>query len=386
MNWIDIKNSIRQDLLNRGLSNPKIRLNALEKVEEIMKLNLQEYIDKPEEKFRKTDKQEFKKLVAKHKHNKKLNSAESSVINEIYYRIEGTVNIRQDKSRVFVSDGNKKELLKETCNNQEELNISPEKIKKNTTIFIVVSSILVLSMLYLMFRKEEKFQPSKKSKITQVESIETKQEEVSPFSEITLGEYSDSLIRTMNFYSETVNYSIISKKCIHKVKCSFDIRLSEKVSKKELKKIALNIKNSLDKEYQRIFIVYYLPRGVVGSGGWAISHFNPDLEVKILGSTIEEDQATIKSRKKTQYESVIGKWTDSYNGCILTLLKKNNTFYLDKAYESGSYQIELEVRMRNNKKRYYPVENDFDEYYYINRSKNLEVYDYQGYIETYFKR
>ena len=107
MNWIDLKNSIRQDLLSRGLSNPKIRLNALEKVEEIMKLNLPEYIDQPEKKFRSIDKQKFKELVAKHKLNQKLNSAESSIINEIYYRIECTDNIGQKNSNVLLSYDNK---------------------------------------------------------------------------------------------------------------------------------------------------------------------------------------------------------------------------------------------------------------------------------------
>jgi hypothetical protein len=87
MNWLEIKNDIRHDLKTRGLSNPNIRLGAFENLEEIFKKNFPEYLKNPNEMFGKIDKNEFKKKVAKFKSNQKLNSAESSVINEIFYRI-----------------------------------------------------------------------------------------------------------------------------------------------------------------------------------------------------------------------------------------------------------------------------------------------------------
>lgn len=87
MNWLEIKKSIRTDLQTRGLSNPNIRLNALNNLEGILKQHLPEYIQNPKEKFGKTDKNELKAKIATYKSNGRLNSAESSVINEIYYRI-----------------------------------------------------------------------------------------------------------------------------------------------------------------------------------------------------------------------------------------------------------------------------------------------------------
>jgi len=87
MKWFEIKNSIKNDLKTRGLSNPNIRLNALDNLEEILKRNFPEYLNNPKEKFGKIDKDEFKNRISKFKSNQKLNSAESSIINEIYYRI-----------------------------------------------------------------------------------------------------------------------------------------------------------------------------------------------------------------------------------------------------------------------------------------------------------
>ncbi len=87
MNWFEIKISIKNDLNSRGLSDPKIRLNALDNLEQILKKHFPEYIQNPQEKFNKIEKNEFKEKIAKHKANGKLNSAESSIINEIYYRV-----------------------------------------------------------------------------------------------------------------------------------------------------------------------------------------------------------------------------------------------------------------------------------------------------------
>jgi len=87
MKWNEIKNSIVNDLKTRGLSNPKIRLSALNNLEEILKQNFSEYVNNPQEMFGQIDKNKFKEKVSKYKSNQKLNSAESSIINEIYYRI-----------------------------------------------------------------------------------------------------------------------------------------------------------------------------------------------------------------------------------------------------------------------------------------------------------
>ena len=87
MNWLEIKTSISESLLSRGLKNSNIRLNSLNKIESILKQNFSEYIDNPKENFSKIDKSDFKSKISKFKETKKLNSAEISIINEIYYRI-----------------------------------------------------------------------------------------------------------------------------------------------------------------------------------------------------------------------------------------------------------------------------------------------------------
>jgi hypothetical protein len=86
MTWNEIRISIINDLNNRGLANPNIRINALERLEGIMKSHFKEILNDPSL-LMKLDKNLFKEKLAEYKPNGNLNGAESSVINEIYYRI-----------------------------------------------------------------------------------------------------------------------------------------------------------------------------------------------------------------------------------------------------------------------------------------------------------
>jgi hypothetical protein len=86
MTWNEIKRSIIDDLSNREIVNPNIRINALERLETIMNSHFKEILADPSL-LKKIDKNAFKERLAKYKTNGTLNGAESSVVNEIYYRI-----------------------------------------------------------------------------------------------------------------------------------------------------------------------------------------------------------------------------------------------------------------------------------------------------------
>jgi len=66
MNWLEIKKSIRESLMSRGLKKPSIRLNALDNVEEIIRRHCPEYISNPCEAFGKIERPDFKALIAKY--------------------------------------------------------------------------------------------------------------------------------------------------------------------------------------------------------------------------------------------------------------------------------------------------------------------------------
>lgn len=92
--WWTIKASIRNDLLSRQIKNPYIRINALERIEELLKLFLSEYYCKPE-KILEIAQNDFKAMLAKYKLSGELSGAENSVINNIYDYLESHEGILQ---------------------------------------------------------------------------------------------------------------------------------------------------------------------------------------------------------------------------------------------------------------------------------------------------
>lgn len=87
MDWIEIKNEIKRELLSRNLKTPLRRLNELENLEKLLTTHFNDYIKNPLEMFRKTDRKSFKNEVSTYKANGKLNGAEESLINHIYKTI-----------------------------------------------------------------------------------------------------------------------------------------------------------------------------------------------------------------------------------------------------------------------------------------------------------
>jgi len=186
-------------------------------------------------------------------------------------------------------------------------------------------------------------------------------------------------------------YQIINTENLVDIKYTYNIRLSNnKLSEHELSELAWELKSRLDKEYDRIFINYYLPDDIVGSGAWATSHFDPTLKVKIIGLT-PSDIAGLRNKstslnKKRNSEKMIGKWiAQGYGGVYyLVLYESHGKIYL--AMRDSQSSIETEMIIQNKHGRNIYVEKDgnqFGEYYVINIDGYLEVYDYQGYIERY---
>ena len=88
-----------------------------------------------------------------------------------------------------------------------------------------------------------------------------------------------------------VRYSVIQTNIVTGIRKSIDVRLDKEVSEDALRAIAVELKSGDSRHYERTFIVYYLPEMPVGGGGWATTHFDPGLEVRILGLAGQEERA-----------------------------------------------------------------------------------------------
>jgi hypothetical protein len=93
-----------------------------------------------------------------------------------------------------------------------------------------------------------------------------------------------------------------------------DVRLNMKVSPEVLREIALDVKGQERRQYARTLIWVYLPKPFpdVADTPWATCHFDPTLEVKIQGLTIE-DEAHLRERRHEVAGKVVGAWIIEYS-------------------------------------------------------------------------
>jgi len=167
------------------------------------------------------------------------------------------------------------------------------------------------------------------------------------------------------------------------IKRSVTVRLDHKVSKKTLIQIAKRIKGMDKKQYQRTFILYYLPGMKIGMGAWATTHFNPGLKVVVQGMSLEDEKA-LTSKKKNNRRDEIGSWkSETFPAGIITIYKKKGAFFLEHRFTDGSKMEKKVIRKSSSNGVRFLIENSSSgDYYLIDKSKNLQVWDNLGLIST----
>ncbi len=179
-----------------------------------------------------------------------------------------------------------------------------------------------------------------------------------------------------------VKYSILEDTHKGNIKRSVEIILESKISKENLRLLAQKIKNSDSTEYQRTFIGYYLNEKEK-NGYWATTHYNPNLEVRILGLSKEDEASLTKPVVSTADRKVVGVWIDDRPGIgakMTIYYSKKGKLFLESTYSDGSSgKKEMKEMPVKNGKRIEDIDgNDFGEYFIINNASQLEFWSENG--------
>ena len=99
-------------------------------------------------------------------------------------------------------------------------------------------------------------------------------------------------------------YELLHQGIIPKTKASIDIQVSKKLTKLELSQAARTLRQTLCENaakigscpdvFPKIYITWYLPGMEQGAGAWATTHFEPELDVKIMDWMLEYNPTTIE--------------------------------------------------------------------------------------------
>ncbi|MBL4663954.1 MAG: hypothetical protein JKY22_10490 [Flavobacteriaceae bacterium] len=186
-----------------------------------------------------------------------------------------------------------------------------------------------------------------------------------------------------NNMQENIDFSIEREEVSNQFKKSnIEIRLKEEISIGELKQIAIGLKSERE-NLDKIWIFYYLPEHNKENGAWAITHFKPELEAKILGATRESSENLLKEHVTGQ---ILAIWKD--NDAMLPnrifLVRENGLLFMKTVYAeselagNGGELIENVTEIKMNGVTRYDYKNAHGEYCLVEKNGNLGLYDESG--------
>jgi hypothetical protein len=185
--------------------------------------------------------------------------------------------------------------------------------------------------------------------------------------------------------SADVAIEVLEENTIPGARRSLDVRLSQRVSEGELREIAQRLMERDPNPYDRTFIVYYLPGMEPGAGGWATSHFSPDLEIRILGTTEEQEKALGESAEEIATEERIGLWVGDqpYLPARITLYRKEGETFILRTYADGSGGSAEVIETQTSSGQRYHEPGSGGDYVLVTPSGFLEQRDDEGLIATF---
>lgn len=175
--------------------------------------------------------------------------------------------------------------------------------------------------------------------------------------------------------SININYRIILDESKGSIKRTVEIELAERTDKETLKTIARKIKSSELGHYERTFIAYRI-KGDNGNTYWATTHYNPDLEIVILGTT-KEDYELLK-KETIPNEKIIGQWMAQWGGDYkMVAYTKNGITYIKSPITSGSGSSDKAYQLTSSSRGMILQDEEGKEsgaYFLINSSGDLEFW------------
>lgn len=154
------------------------------------------------------------------------------------------------------------------------------------------------------------------------------------------------------------------------------VQLSEKLTVGQIATLAEELYNSKEKQ-RRFYIFYSLKKsGDVGIA-WAISNFDPELEIKIMGATQAEENEIKKNTEKVDGKILGMFYEEEFSSCSYTVYERDNKIYIKTIYKNGQgNENEMEKSNLENGIKLQDIDNSSNgEYYILTKENTLEFYN-----------
>ncbi len=154
-----------------------------------------------------------------------------------------------------------------------------------------------------------------------------------------------------------------------------EVRLQEKLSEDELKKISEDV-NSAKPNKRKCTIFCFLPEQLVGAGAWAKAEFDPALKIEIMGNP--------KGAQPPKPDGeIVGQWEYAM-GTFLTLSRNKDGLKMICTSSKDNAPISdqlVSAKVDGNRVTIRPTKpNDPGDYWILDEAKNLLLMDSEGTI------
>ena len=178
-------------------------------------------------------------------------------------------------------------------------------------------------------------------------------------------------------------YSIIEVTTLFSIKRSVDVRLEHRVSEGVLREIAQAL---YVPGYDRTFMGYYLPYMEVGEGGWATTHFNPDINIEILGMTPDQLEYLLNLPSDVSPREWIGEWFWEWPAGLshrITIYRRERSLYMETLFlDGGGSNVPLKEKFSFRGRRFEEYNPSWGEYYLLDSNGDLHIGDEDGLFDT----
>ncbi|MEN2751967.1 hypothetical protein AAIR29_10020 [Psychrobacter sp. FBL11] len=173
-------------------------------------------------------------------------------------------------------------------------------------------------------------------------------------------------------------YNILEDTVKSNIKRTVEVELPERLDEVELKRLAEHIKGLSNKDLERTFIGYRIAGNDPKQAYWATTHYNPNLEVNIMGESATSYESM--KGKDLPEGDVIGSWMVEHDlEYRVTAYNKDEQTYLQNAYGDGTSSDDLYVLSETDRGTKLEEEDSgFGEYFIINSEGELEFWSDNG--------
>lgn len=188
-----------------------------------------------------------------------------------------------------------------------------------------------------------------------------------------------------------VSYAVIERHIVPGIKRELQVRINKIVPEHVVRAIALRLKAEETTHFDRTLIAILLPNMKPGAGAWATAFFDPDLEIRILGVSVEEAKQLdgLRNRPVSPGRQVIGAWIDDGPGGFksrIVIVQKGGRLFSEETFSDGSGPLVgelLEKPSPRGRKFIHPKRTQVTgDHWLIDASGNLEMRDNDGLIST----